>query len=169
MNIRMCAFVFFQIVIIFLGSTFNVAAIVNKSAIKIHGRLIVVECSINSGQKQVVNFSDAVGIHRIDGKRYEQPVPFVLDCQNFAGGDMPPMTLTLSGNQTSFDDAAVTTTTKGLGIELKMNGEPLPLSKTVEVDYNNPPKLTAVPVADPSGELVEGPFSGGVRLIVEVP
>ena len=145
------------------------AEIINKSSLKIHGRLIVVECSINSGQKQVVNFGDAVGIHRIDGKRYEQPVPFVLDCQNYAGGDMPAMTLTLSGDQTSFDEAAVTTTIKGLGIELKMNGKPLPLSKTVEVDYNNPPELTAVPVADPSEELVEGPFSGGVRLIVEVP
>lgn len=145
------------------------AGVSKEGSLTIHGRLVVVECSINSGQKQVVNFGDAVGIHRIDGKRYEQPVPFVLDCQNYAGGDMPPMTLTLSGNQTSFDDAAVTTTTKGLGIELKMNGEPLPLSKTVEVDHNNPPELTAVPVADPSEELVEGPFSGGVRLIVEVP
>jgi len=136
---------------------------------KFHGTLIVVECSINSGQRQTVDFGDAVGIHRINGKRYEQPVPFSLDCKNYAGGQMPTMTLTAEGSVTSFNEAALTTNVNGLGIELRSNGTALPLNKAVALDYSNVPSLSAVPVADPSVALQEQPFTATVRLTVEVP
>lgn len=145
------------------------AAVEKTASAKFHGTLIVVECSINSGQRQVVDFGDAVGIHRIDGKRYEQPVPFSLDCKNYAGGQMPAMTLTAEGTATSFNEAALTTNVTGLGIELRSNGTAQPLNKAVNLDYGNLPSLTAVPVADPSVELQEQPFTATVRLTVEIP
>lgn len=143
---------------------------VDKSAsAKFHGTLIVIECSINSGQRQTVDFGDAIGIHRIDGKNYEQPVPFALDCQNYAGGQMPTMTLTAEGTATSFNEAAMITNVSGLGIELRNNGIALPLNKAVNLDYDNAPSLSAVPVTDPSVELQEQPFTATVRLTVEIP
>ncbi len=145
------------------------ATAVNTAVTKFHGSLIVVECSINAGQRQAVDFGDAVGIHRIDGKRYEQTVPFNLDCQNYAGGQMPAMTLTAEGNATSFNEAALATNVSGLGIELRSNGTPLPLNKAVTLDYSNLPSLTAVPVVQPSTELSAQPFTATVRLNVEIP
>ncbi|MBM7016678.1 fimbrial protein [Enterobacter cloacae] len=144
-------------------------AVEKTASAKFHGTLIVVECSINSGKRQTVDFGDAVGIHRIDGKRYEQPVPFSLDCKNYAGGQMPTMTLKAEGTATTFNEAALTTNINGLGIELRSNGTALPLNKEVNLDYSNVPSLSAVPVVDPSVELQEQPFTATVRLTVEVP
>lgn len=141
------------------------AEITNSSLLTLHGRFIVAECTVNSGENPQVNFGDSLGINRIDGNNYEQSVPFTVDCSN----SLAPLTLTLSGTQTDFDEAAVATTTDGLGIELRMNGEPLPLFKPVNISYEDPPQLTAVPVAESSKKLSEGAFSGTVKLIVEVP
>lgn len=146
-----------------------VAAVVKSSSAKFHGTLVVVECSINAGERQTVDFGDSVGIHRIDGKRYEQPVPFTLDCKNYAGGQMPAMTLKAEGTATPFNESALTTGVSGLGIELRSNGTPLMLNKIVDLDYANLPSLTAVPVAEPGVELKEGPFRATVRLTVEIP
>ena len=142
---------------------------VADSEVKFHGTLLVVECRLNDGKKQSVDFGNAVGIHRIDGKRYEQPVPFHLECENYSGGKMPPMTLTLEGTPVSFNKAAVATNVKGLGIELRRNGEAQPLNQAVELDSSAQPVLTAVPVADPSFKLNASPFTASIKLSVEVP
>ena len=143
-------------------------AAVKEASARFHGTLIVVECSLNGNTKQTVNFGDAVGIHRVDGKRYEQPVPFTVSCQNYAGGDVPALTLTLEGTATSFNDAAVATDVTGLGIELRRDGVAQPLNKAVQFDYKSIPVLTAVPVADPSVALSAQPFTATVKLTVEV-
>lgn len=148
--------------------TMHAVAAAKESSMKFHGTLVVVECSINDGERRAVNFGDAVGIHRIDGKRYEQPVPFSLDCQNYAGGDMPALTLTLEGTPAYFDEAAVATDVTGLGIEIRRNGEAQPLNKAVQFDYKSVPVLTAVPVADPKVTLDARTFSATVKLTVEV-
>lgn len=139
------------------------------SELKFHGTLVAVECSVNSGKREIVDFGDTVGIHRIDGKNYEQSIPFTLDCKNYAGGNMPHMTLTPEGTVTAFNEAAVTTNVKGLGIEIRNNGTALPLNKVIDLDYGSLPILTAVPVSDPSVELKDGTFSATLRLTVEVP
>lgn len=137
------------------------------SDIEFHGSLTVVECSINSNNKETVEFGN-VGVHRIDGKRYEQPVPFTLSCKNYAGGDIPALTLMLEATATSFNDAAVKTDATGLGIELRIDGVAQPLNKAVSLDYKSVPVITAVPVADPQTTLSAKPFSATVKLTVEV-
>ena len=139
------------------------------SELKFHGTLVAVECSVNNGKREIVDFGDTVGIHRIDGNNYEQPIPFSLDCKNYTGGNMPHMTLTPEGMVTTFNEAAVSTNVKGLGIEIRNNGTALPLNKVIDLDYSSLPMLTAVPVADPSVDLKDGTFTATLRFIVEVP
>ncbi|EDW1731964.1 fimbrial protein [Salmonella enterica subsp. enterica] len=168
MNIsRFCA-----TVVIFAGLNMNFSASAENgtsASAHFHGTLIVVECDLNSGQRQTVNFGDAVGIHHINGSNYEQIIPFTLDCSNYSGGNMPTLTLIPEGTATSFNEAAVATNITGLGIELRSDGKALPLNKAVDLDYGSLPTLTAVPVADTGIELKEGAFNASVRLIVEVP
>ena len=144
------------------------AAAGTSAAARFYGTLVVVECTINNGTKQAVSFGDAVGIHRVDGKRYEQPVPFSVSCQNYGGTDVPALTLTLEGTATSFNDAAVATSVSGLGIEIRRNGVAQPLNSAVQFDYKNVPVLTAVPVADPSVDLSAQAFTATLKLTVEV-
>lgn len=145
-----------------------IAPVQAAATINFHGTLLIMECSINGDKKQTVNFGDAVGIHRVDGKRYEQPVPFNVSCKNYAGTDVPAMTLTIEGTATSFDNAAVATNVTGLGIEIRCDGIAQPLNKAVQFDYKSVPTLTAVPVADPSVDLSAQAFTATVKLTVEV-
>lgn len=138
-----------------------------ESPVKFHGMLTIVDCSVNGNKSQTVDFGDAVGVHRIDGKRYSQPVPFNVTCTAPDKGNIPPLTLTLSGIVTTFDKAAVTTGVDGLGIQLQRDGMPQELNKPITVDYAHLPVLTAVPVLEPGRELKAQPIKGGVRLIVE--
>lgn len=139
-----------------------------ESPVKFHGTLTIVDCTVNDNKDQAVDFGDAVGVHRIDGKRYSQHVPFNVACTAPDKGSIPPLTLTLSGIVTTFDKAAVTTTVDGLGIELQRDGTPQELNTPITVDYAHLPVLTAVPVLEPGRKLKAQPFKGGVRLIVEV-
>lgn len=139
-----------------------------ESPVKFHGTLTIVDCTVNGNKDQTVDFGDAVGVHRIDGKRYSQPVPFIINCVAPDKGNIPPLTLTFSGTATTFDKAAVKTTVDGLGIELQRDGIPQELMKPITMDYAHLPVITAVPVLEPGRELKAQPFNGGVRLIVEV-
>lgn len=136
--------------------------------IDFHGVLRVVDCTLNNGKKEAVSFG-AVGIHHLDGHHYEQNVPFNLNCTNYAGGDIPVLTMTLEGTPTAFDTAAVVTSVTGLGIELHVNGIAQEINKAMALDYKNPPKLTAVPVADPSVTLSAQSFTGTLKIKVEIP
>lgn len=139
-----------------------------SASAKFHGTILVVECTVNGNSRQTVDFGDAVGIHKIDGKQYLEPVPFVVDCQNYSGGELPAMTLTLEGASTSFDGSAIATDVPGLGIQINMNGKAQSLNEAVKFDVNNVPELTAVPVKQPGVELVAKPFTATVKLRVDV-
>jgi type 1 fimbria pilin len=154
---------------ILTSMSFCVFCVHAESSVKFHGTLVVVECSINAGQRQTVDFGSAVGIHRIDGKRYEQPVPFQLNCKNHSGAEVPPLKLTLEGKPTSFNEAAILTNVEGLGIELRKDGVAQQLNKAISIDYKKLPAFTAVPVVDTSVELKASPFTATVKLTIEVP
>lgn len=144
-------------------------AATGESAVKFHGNLVVVECAVNDGQDVTVNFGDAVGVHRIDGIRYRRVVPLTVDCKDPTGKNgIPPLTLTLQGTSTEFDNAAVKTNVGGLGIELQRDGQAQELNKPIPLTYGHVPQLSAVPVLKPGTELSAQSFSGGVTLVVEV-
>lgn len=139
-----------------------------ESTVRFHGILTVVDCVVNDDNDQIVDFGAAIGVHRIDGKRYTQPVPFSVLCVAPDKGNIPPLSLTLSGKATDFDKAAITTSVDGLGIELQRDGAPQELNKPITLHYAHLPVLTAVPVLKPGIELKAQTFNGEVRLIVEV-
>ncbi|ELE9730702.1 fimbrial protein [Enterobacter kobei] len=163
----------FKLMIILLGGVYSSFAVSNvkenTASVTFHGTLIVVECNVNGGKRQIIDFGDAVGVHRINGSNYEQTVPFSLECHNYAGGNMPRMSLEAVATPTSFNESAIATDVSGLGIEIRNNGKPIKLNTAIDINYDNQPILTAVPVADPSVELEAKPFTATVKLTVEIP
>lgn len=149
--------------------SYQAQAVVKTSPATFHGTLIVSECRLNAGKRQTVDFGNSVGLHHIDGKAYEQTVPFDLQCTNYAGGNMPPLMLTLEGTPSSFNNAALATNVDGLGIELRRNGKAQPLNTAVTLDYNNLPMLTATPVVDVSAPLKAQTFAATLKITVEIP
>lgn len=140
-----------------------------ESNVKFHGTLVVVSCKVNNGQDVTVDFGESVGIHRIDGVRYKQPIPLTVNCNSLSDNNTnPPLTLTLTGTAIDFDDAAVVTNVSGLGIEIQVNDQPQPLNKAIPLTSDNIPQLSAVPVLQSGTELSAQAFSAGLKLVVEV-
>jgi type 1 fimbria pilin len=141
------------------------AATGDTNDIAFHGTLKIHPCHINNDRDLSVHF-DNVGIHKVDGLRYKQAIVYQLVCD-----DIDPawrLTLQVKGTATAFDASALRTSAAGLGIQIRQNGQPLELNKALDITYQSPPALEAVPVKDPGvAELVEGPFSATATLLAE--
>lgn len=160
---------FIGVQMMFCISIALVSTAYGASSVQFHGTLIAVSCKINAGNRKVVNFGDSIGIHRIDGKkRYEQTIPFILECVNHSKNSLPAMTLTLSGTPALYNNAAIITDTDGLAIELRVNGKAQPINKPINLDYNKQPVLTAIPVVKPNIELKPVDFTATMKIVVEM-
>ncbi|CAI0854438.1 fimbrial protein [Serratia proteamaculans] len=113
-------------------------------------------CSINNGEDIDVDFGERVGIKKVNGVNYLQPVSYRITCEPNAS--KWNMTLTVIGIQTAYDKAAVRTDVTDLGIRLIQNGKPFELNLPIPVNPANPPTLEAVPVQRPGAILEEGVF-----------
>lgn len=135
--------------------------------LKFHGTLISPpSCTISNGNTIEVEFGDVL-INKIDGTRYIKDVPYEITCDSTLRDESMAMTLTLSGAATSFNNAAITTTVPGLGIELQQNDTPFVLGSTITVDEQSIPTLKAVPVKQSGVALVEGEFDATATLQVD--
>lgn len=110
-------------------------------------------CTINDVD---IDFGDRVGVKKVDGVNYLKTIDYLISCEPGAMG--LDMTLTLSGQKTSYDDAAIQTNVADLGIRVLHNGQPFTLDTPIDVDPNNPPTLEAVPVKTPGATLSERAF-----------
>lgn len=129
-----------------------------------HGTLVSPpECTINTVE---VVFNDIV-IGKIDGSEYIKDVPYTITCSPDQSYDLLAMSLTFSGTQTSYDDAAIETDVSGLGIELQQNGTPFVVGSTININKNSPPALKAVPVKASDANLMEGQFEAWASLQVD--
>ncbi|MBK0469656.1 fimbrial protein [Klebsiella aerogenes] len=161
---------FFTIIVIGC-SIFNQTAKATQSGqtnLRLHGTIQVIECTINNGVDKEVSFGGAVGTHRIDGIRYKQSIPFEVACTNAEDSEISQLKLTIEGEKTTFDSAAVKTNIDGFGIQFQQNEKPIELNKSFYFKYNSIPNLTAVPVKDKNAELDAADFYASVKLIVEV-
>ncbi len=113
-------------------------------------------CSINNGEDIDVDFGERVGIKKVNGVNYLQPVSYRITCEPSAS--KWNMTLTVIGTQAAYDKAAVRTDVTDLGIRLIQNGKPFELNLPIPVNPASPPKLEAVPVQRPGATLEEGKF-----------
>lgn len=132
------------------------------------GRLIAPPpCTLDEGRVIDVDFGQRVGIRKVNGVNYLQPVPYRVACTGDAGTQPWEMVLTFSGTPTIFDEAAVQTDKAGLGIRILKEGLPFKLNTPVKITPGNYPKLEAVPVQSPGATLTEGPFEALATLRVD--
>ncbi|KAB8312815.1 fimbrial protein [Erwinia endophytica] len=131
--------------------------------VTMHGILKRRPCHISNDQVIEISFGN-VGVNKIDGERYKQPISYQLECED--PDATAALIMTLKGTQTSFNTSAITTSVSGLGIELLQNGSPATLNQGFTIDYNSPPTLEAVPVSS-GATLQEGTFSATATLLAE--
>lgn len=122
-------------------------------------------CTINNDQDVLVSFGDSVGVNKVDGSNYIQPVDYHLTCDITSPQDGLNLVLSTT-SQSAFDTAAVQSSTPGLGIRLLVDGVAAEFGKLIPVDSSSPPVLQAVPVKAADTALTEGPFSATVTLQV---
>ncbi|CAI1189881.1 putative minor fimbrial subunit StfF [Serratia marcescens] len=119
-------------------------------------------CTINNGGLVDVDFGNRVGIKKVDGVNYLQPMNYQINCDPNA--QAWAMTLEIVGVSADYDRAAVVTGVKDLAIQIKQNGVPFELNKPIPIQLTNPPHLEAVPVKRQRATLKEGPFEATATL-----
>jgi hypothetical protein len=106
-----------------------------------------------------------VGINKVDGQRYLQPVPYTLVCDEV--NTAWTLVMTLKGTVTDFEQTALKTNAKGLGIRILKDGKPMEINKAIAISYTKPPVLQAVPIQKKGVTLPEQEFSVTATLMAE--
>lgn len=150
-----------SIMFVFAFSPCFVMAAENMS---FHGTLVAPPCTISSGQTIEVPFGNDIGVNKIDGNSYKQPVNYTVDCE--AGYTASGLAIVVdTTSAASFDSSAVNTDKPGLGIRVLVEGAPVAFAQRIAViDPANPPLIQAVPVKDPASVLTEGAFEATMTL-----
>lgn len=129
-----------------------------------HGTLIAPPCTISNGQTIEVSFGNNLGVNKIDGSNYKQPVKYTVNCA--AGYTVNNLAIVIDTvAPASFDSAAVKTDKNGLGIRILVDGSTVTFPKRVAVsDPASLPVIEAVPVQDQAVSLTEGAFEATMTL-----
>ncbi len=129
-----------------------------------HGTLVAPPCTISSGQSIDVLFGTNLGVNKIDGINYKQPVNYSVNCDaGYSGNNLAIVIDTAT--PAAFDGSAVITNKTGLGIRILVDGVAATFAKRVAVaDPASPPKIEAVPVQDSAVTLTEGAFEATMTL-----
>lgn len=129
---------------------------------RFHGALVKApDCHINDDKTIEVPF-DNVGVNKVDGTRYSRNIDYTVTCD---GESDEHLYLSINGTGVTWNDAAVKTSADNLAIEIRQNGEPLTLGKSLGIDLNAQPSLTAVPVKESGHTLTAGDFTAGATLV----
>ncbi|HEY1847470.1 MAG TPA: fimbrial protein [Buttiauxella sp.] len=157
MNARI---IFFAI----LSANFYSQTVSAKSDVKFHGSLYEISCVVNNDNPIDVAFGN-VGVNKIDGIQYTQPVPVDITCDGSYSGEF---SLYVKGTAADFDDSAVQTDVPDLSIRIMQDGSRIQINKPIIVSSAHPPALTAVPINRPGSSLSEGVFKATATLVVEI-
>ncbi|HCR1077296.1 TPA: fimbrial protein [Enterobacter cloacae] len=123
-------------------------------------------CSINDGNRVDVDFGERVGINKVDGVNYRQPVNYQITCESDGNANWA-LKLSLSGATAGFDQEALQTSKTDLGIRVYQNDTPFTPGSTLAVNLDNPPRLEAVPISRAGATLTEGAFEAWATLRAE--
>ncbi|MCX9004735.1 fimbrial protein [Citrobacter portucalensis] len=118
-------------------------------------------CVINSGESIYIPF-DNVGINKVDGKNYLRDIIFNVKCES--ADPTQDLSLMIRGEPAYFDNNVLKTDVTDLGIRLLVDGNLMPLNKSIIINPTNYPKLQAVPVKKSGAVLSEQPFSATATL-----
>lgn len=119
-------------------------------------------CTINNGGNVDVDFGNRVGVKKVDGENYLQPMNYQITCDPNANAWR--MTLEITGQAATYDKAGVVTNVTDLAIQIRQNGVPFELNKPIVINLTDPPQLEAVPVKRPGVTLKEGTFEATATL-----
>lgn len=121
-------------------------------------------CTVNLNNRVDVDFGDDVVTYQVDGENYKKQIPYTLNCASLA---QQGLTMTLNGNATGFDTSLFKTDNTGLGIRiLDEGGKTISPGAFIGFNYNNQPKLYAVPVAKDAATLSTGHFEGTATMVI---
>lgn len=140
------------------------AQVGDSRSVTFHGTLRKKPCHIANDGDIYIHFGN-VGIHKLDGQRYLQDIPYTLKCDETDPSWV--LKMTLKGTQSGFENTALKTNANGLGIRILEEGLPLEINKAFDISYDSPPKLQAVPVQQNNVRLVEQDFSATATLLAE--
>lgn len=131
---------------------------------RFHGTLVIPPCTISNDQIIDVPFGDDLGVNKIDGNNYKQPVKYTVVCK--AGYVANNLAIVIDTTApASFDASAVQTDKDGLGIRILVDGAAVNFAQRVAVsDSASPPVIEAVPVQDQSKTLTSGAFKATMTL-----
>ncbi|EPE7491212.1 fimbrial protein [Cronobacter universalis] len=129
-----------------------------------HGTLVAPPCTVNDGQTIEVFFGENMGVNKIDGNNYKQPVNYSISCaEDYSINSLAIVVETT--RPAIFDNAAVNTDKSGLGIRILVDGAAAVFSKRVAVsNLSSLPVIEAVPVQDPAVVLTAGAFDATMTL-----
>ncbi|RMA88609.1 type 1 fimbria pilin [Enterobacter sp. WP_7_1] len=152
-----------RIITLTLAGLMSLAAEATEN-MSFHGTLVAPPCTISSGQSIDVLFGTNLGVNKIDGINYKQPVNYSVNCDaGYSGNNLAIVIDTAT--PAAFDGSAVITNKTGLGIRILVDGVAATFAKRVAVaDPASPPKIEAVPVQDSAVTLTEGAFEATMTL-----
>lgn len=136
---------------------------IHATELSLRGTLQVINCSVNNSKPMDVSFGDAVGVNKVDGVRYLQPMPVEIICSQQTSGLLH---LAFAGTPTDFDEAAIATNVNDLGIRLLQNDTPIVINQPLPLDELYLPTFSAVPVKRPNSQLSGGSFTGLTTLLI---
>ena len=126
-------------------------------------------CTISDkGGRMDVRFGN-LAINRIDGVQYRRAIPYQLNCPGANTNTTWRMRLTLKGNHTEFDPAALQSSVPDLGIRVMFGNDKLMPEQTrlVQINPSAVPLLEAVPVKLTDSELPGIDFTASALLLAE--
>jgi len=123
-------------------------------------------CTIKNSKDDAidVDFGDRVGINKVNGENYLQPMNYQITCES--GAVDRGMSLEIVGTPADYDRAAIVTGITDLAIQIKQNGIPFTLNNPLPISIYSQPRLEAVPVKRQGARLTEGPFEATATLKV---
>lgn len=128
--------------------------------------IITTPCTISDDQVINVSFGN-INVGKVDGVENKQDIPYTVDCHG--APDNSAMNIQVSGVAEIFDNAAVTTSADGLGIQIQANGVPMKLNQPLKTTLGGLQSLvlSAVPVKDPDKALSEQTFTATATLTAD--
>lgn len=122
-------------------------------------------CSINNGLDININFGDQIAINNINGINYRKEIVYKISCSE--SEVVSQMTMTIKGTPASFNNDILKTDKENLGIKIIQDGAILAPNESIAIDPVQPPKLEAVLLKNPSGNLTVGRFLAGATIEIE--
>lgn len=92
--------------------------------------LLTSPCTVNYDGVKETSFNNA-GVNKVDGVNSLKLIPYTINCQSTQESSV--LNLKIRGTAASDDEAAVTTSAKGLASPFQANGQPITLSEPLVI------------------------------------